>query len=689
VDHAKAQENQKIEKQNFISSPNSYNVYPLKVESPIHGNRSIVIDPSNDDASPFGWHDTNGSEGFEHTTTKGNNVEAKEDIANNNETTAGAFADGGSSLTFDFPHNLSLPPASNLNSAITNLFYWNNVMHDVWYQYGFDESAGNFQSNNYGKGGLQNDFVYADALDGGGTNNANFSSPVDGNKPRMQMYLWTAPASSISFTVNSPSGIEGSYTAVKASFGAQNYNISGNLELGDPLIGCPINNGSALSGKIAVLDRGGTGCEFGTKCLNAQNAGAIAVVICNNVNSAPIAMSAGANGASVTIPCVMVSQANCNTIKLQIPNIVNVTMIGTGGIQIDGDFDNGIIAHEYGHGISIRLTGGAGNSSCLNNAEQMGEGWSDWFGMMLTLKATDLGETGRGIGTYALGQPNTGVGIRQYRYSTNMTTNPHTYANVTSVAIPHGIGSVWCAMLWEMTWALIDIYGIDEDYYYGQGGNNIAMALVTEALKLQPCSPGFVDGRNAILAADDALYGGIHKCLIYKAFAKRGLGFSASQGLSSSRTDGTQAFDLPTFCCNQVYVKDNSGAGSLREAINCVAVGGTVNFAPYLANRNIKIDNGLTINKNVVILNSNTEKVNINSSDNATTITIGNFDVYMENLNIVGGVNPSTSTLINNGVATFKNVTLSNNVFLPNSSDNTVINNNTINVIGELKTIGP
>jgi len=43
--------------------------------------------------------------------------------------------------------------------------------------------------------------------------------------------------------------------------------------------------------------------------------------------------------------------------------------------KIDGDLDNGIIAHEYGHGISIRLTGGPSDSDCLNNSEQMGEGW--------------------------------------------------------------------------------------------------------------------------------------------------------------------------------------------------------------------------------------------------------------------------------------------------------------------------
>ena len=64
-------------------------------------------------------------------------------------------------------------------------------------------------------------------------------------------------------------------------------------------------------------------------------------------------------------------------------------------------------------------------------------------------------------------------------------------------------------------------------------------------MKLQPCSPGLVDGRDAIIAADQAIYGGAHLCEIWEAFAARGLGFSADQGSSNSRSDGTEAFDLP------------------------------------------------------------------------------------------------------------------------------------------------
>jgi len=67
-------------------------------------------------------------------------------------------------------------------------------------------------------------------------------------------------------------------------------------------------NAADLAGKIAFLYRGT--CEFGAKALNAQNAGAVAVVIVNNVAGDPVGMGAGANGASVTIPVVMISNTD-------------------------------------------------------------------------------------------------------------------------------------------------------------------------------------------------------------------------------------------------------------------------------------------------------------------------------------------------------------------------------------------
>ena len=381
----------------------SYNVYPLGIESPNHGNRTIVNDPAVANGSPFGWHDTNGSSGAEFTITRGNNVWAQDDINGNNGT--GSSPNGGSGLNFNFPLNLNNAPSTFLDAATTNLFYWNNIMHDVWYQYGFDEASGNFQENNYGNGGAGSDSVFADAQDGSGTNNANFGTPPDGQNPRMQMFLWTNPTR-------------------------------------------------------------------------------------------------------------------------------------------DGDFDNVVIAHEYGHGISTRLVGGPGTNA-LGGSEQMGEGWSDWFGLVMTIRPGDTRTTPRGVGTYVLGQPTNGLGIRPTRYSTDFAENGTTYSDLPSLVVPHGVGYGFATILWDMTWDLIDQEGFDSDQYNGNGGNNIAMALVTEGLKNTANNPGYVSGRDGILQADQDLYGGQYNCLIWDAFARRGVGVDAvenSNGGTNTNSDQIVSF---------------------------------------------------------------------------------------------------------------------------------------------------
>ena len=375
-----------------------YRVYAMPTESPNHGPRTLQNNPDNATASPFGWHDTNGVAGPEFTVTTGNNVDAHKGSDRPNGTAA---------LIFDFAIDLNQNPALNTAPYITNLFYWNNIVHDVLYQYGFDEVSGNFQENNYGNGGAGSDSVNANAQASGNCN-ANFGTPADGSNPTMNMFL------------------------------------------------------------------------------------------CNN--STP---------------------------------------------SHDGDLDAGVIVHEYGHGVSNRLTGGPSNVGCLNNQEQMGEGWSDIYGLILTIEPGDTGTDARGVGTYLLGQPITGNGVRTQRYSTDFAVNNHTYNDIITAVAPHGVGEVWATMLWDMTWGIIGTDGFDPDVYNGTAGNNVALSLITEGLKLQPCSPGFVDGRDAIIAADQALYGGAHICTIWEAFARRGLGYSANQGSSGSKTDGTEAFDLP------------------------------------------------------------------------------------------------------------------------------------------------
>ena len=560
AEHNHSHSNTKTIAEEYFLPPgddNGYRVFPLFIESPNHGGRTLEVNPAEEVASPFGWHDVDGEEGAEFTITRGNNVHAYHDIFAINQS-SNDEPDGGDSLCFDFPLDLSLnSPYTQLDAHTTNLFYWNNVMHDLWYQYGFDEESGNFQVNNYGRGGTEGDYVNAEALDGSGTGNANFATPPDGQNPRMQMFLWGGQLPQFeAVVIEGDPTVNGSYSFTPASFGGELPPSS------DPIIeelvlveddteptsnACePIVNGADLVGKVALIDRGD--CQFGVKALAAENEGAVAVIVCNNVGGGTIAMGPGTDGNLVTIPAVMVSLDDCNTIKMGLENGITAQLSAADFIVPNpgpsgrgSDLDNGVIAHEYTHGISIRLTGGAGDSGCLTNQEQAGEGWSDWFGLVMTTDASNFAEEGRGIGTYALGQATTGGGIRTHPYSRDMEINPHTYADINSESVPHGVGSVFCVTIWDLYWNLVDVYGFDEDLYSGTGGNNIAMQLVMDGLKLQACNPSFIDSRDAILLADLLNNEGENQCLIWETFARRGIGFSAQAG-------GIEAFDLPDEC---------------------------------------------------------------------------------------------------------------------------------------------
>jgi hypothetical protein len=148
--------------------------------------RSLVTTKALDQtASPNGWIDDGVLE------TRGNNVDAHTDLDADN--LADLPRPTAANRVFDFALDLGLPPLSSKDAAVTSLFYWVNFAHDRFYQLGFTEASGNFQNNNFGRGGLGNDAIQADAQDGSGTNNANFSTPLDGSPGRVQMYVFTGP----------------------------------------------------------------------------------------------------------------------------------------------------------------------------------------------------------------------------------------------------------------------------------------------------------------------------------------------------------------------------------------------------------------------------------------------------------------------------------------------------------------
>ena len=407
----------------WVADVNDYRVYQRPVEAPTFiaplppaDGRTLQNNPANVTASPFGWHDTNGVAGNEFTRTRGNNVHAYTDIDANNTPDAGSDPECGATIALRLPARPDaaaerLPARRGRQPVLLEQRHPRRLV-----PLRLHPGQRNFQVNTYGGGGIGNDDVQAEAQDGAGTNNANFGTPPDGSRPRMQMFIWTAP----------------------------------------------------------TPDR-------------------------------------------------------------------------------DGDVDNGIIVHEYGHGISNRLVGGGTNVSCLQNAEQPGEGLSDWWSLFFTHDpaSTDV----RGIGTYALNQPITGPGIRTQRYDKAIepNTNTWTYASVMGSVIPHGVGEKWAQAYWYVMGRLEDEHGFNSNVYAFTGtaadaGNIRAMYYIIEGLENAVCSPGFVDVRNAIIAAATTSYGGEDVCLLWQAFADYGLGFSASQGSSNSINDQVAAFDIPPSC---------------------------------------------------------------------------------------------------------------------------------------------
>ncbi|TPX70025.1 hypothetical protein SpCBS45565_g01999 [Spizellomyces sp. 'palustris'] len=239
----------------------------------------------------------------------------------------------------------------------------------------------------------------------------------------------------------------------------------------------------------------------------------------------------------------------------------------------DGDLEGGIVMHEYCHGLSIRLTGGPMNVGCLGWGESggMGEGWGDFFATVTRTTPNSTRHDNFGMGEYANG----GYGIRKYKYSTDKSINPSTYGFITRPGYwgVHAKGEVWAEILYEVFWNLVDKHGFDPDWFNtgykvspsethyrdfrtGQlqprrkdpkqktkGGNIIALQLVVDGMKLQPCYPTFVDARDAILQADELNNDGENICAIWEAFAKRGLGVDAKNG-------GKESFKVPKKCSN-------------------------------------------------------------------------------------------------------------------------------------------
>jgi len=551
----------------LLANNASYRVFPFPVEAPTFGDRELLMNPWDNTASSLGWQNDNATE---YNITRGNNVHTYLDEGSTNA--IGASADGGASHIFDFPFDPANGLDSYKNASITNLFYVNNRVHDVLYKFGFTETSKNFQAYNFGKGGIQNDYVLAEARDGAGVadlslgyyDNANFSTPSDGSKPRMQMYIWLGSQPYFSF--NGPSSVAGTNipSVGLGYFGTPLWkqSVTGDVAISPVLDACTALPAGSLTGKIGIAQRGT--CNFIAKVKNIEDAGAIGAIIYNSADAATnpgeaISNMSGDGVTPINIPSVFLPQSRGEAINSLINGGQNVNVTLKVPVK-DGSLDNGIISHEYGHGLSNRLTGT--NVSCLSSTldkEQMGEGWSDFLALMLTMKATDNASVARGIGTYATNEPTTGGGIRPAKYSPDLSINNYTYGktngmeytNANGALVPnvHSIGFVWATILWDLHWKYVEKYGFNNDITADpNSGSARVFQTVVDGLKLQGCYPTFIMGRDAIIAADQASNNGDNKCLIWNTFAKRGVGVNASAGSKTNINDQVEDFTVPADC---------------------------------------------------------------------------------------------------------------------------------------------
>ena len=462
---------------------------PLTSQPPLVARTLVTLSALDTNASPAGWINDGGNE------TLGNNVDAHLD-RNNDDLPDLPRPHGSPFRVFDFPLDLATQdPNAYGDAAVVQLFYLCNWMHDRLYELGFTEAAGNFQTDNFGRGGLGGDAVQADAQDGSGTDNANMSTPPDGGVPLMQMYIFTGP---------SP--------------------------------------------------------------------------------------------------------------------------------RRDGDLDAEIVLHEYTHGLSDRRVGGGVGIGALQTGG-MGEGWSDFYALALLSEPGDDVNGNYACGAYATYQLSPGFaqnyyfGIRRYPYSTDLAKNPLTFKDIDPAqasahsGVPrspvigntanevHNMGEVWCVMLWEARASLINKYG-------WAVGNHLILQLVTDGMNLSPANPNFVQARDAILQADRVSNNGANLPELWVAFAKRGLGNSASSPSSITATGVHESFDLP----DDLAITPRTGF------ISSGPVGGP--FSPT----------GLTFTLT-------------NQGSNALTWTLINTSVWLN-------VSPSSGTLAPGGAADFVTASL-------------------------------
>lgn len=562
----------------------TYRVIPANFQSPLQHDFTLISNASDPVASKEGWHklinvarDTQASMPLTKYHTVGNNARVSSDpngVASDIILNSGGLlaelslaylkdeAYGGESLLFDFPNpgaSTNYNPFNYLSASTTQMFYSVNSIHDILHYHGFNPKAGSFQANS-GEGRLVTGMTTSGLGKTRTVNNAFMIYNSNLFKSPITCFFTFETLKEDAGVLDVNSGIyKGSYKGAVGNNTAYNYGVdprvTGDMVLLDDGSGANAHDGceapinaNLFQDKVVLIDRGN--CPFSDKVAKVVAYHPKAIVILNNTTAAlsgAIGVVNGSNDSQITFPIVTLEQDIANNLKQTLLNAtaptVTLPSIDYGITKRDSGFDSQVILHEYTHAVSGRLT-----ASAMGGEEGMNEGWSDYVAINLTQQANQTGTDQIEMGSYAFG----GGGLREKPYTTDMSINPHTYDYLKVIGagenLQHPTGYLWAVMLWEMHWKFVDKYGFNPDHKSNQGGNNMALDLVLQGQKIQVPNPGFVEGRDAILQADQLMFNGDNKCIIWEAFAKRGLGYSAIQGSSQSRIDGTEAFDLPNAC---------------------------------------------------------------------------------------------------------------------------------------------
>jgi hypothetical protein len=329
----------------------------------------------------------------------------------------------------------------------------------------------------------------------------------------MQMFLWTGAGGTHEVVVNSP--VTASYGASPAAFGPQldTTGITGNVLVAVPANGCTAIT-SPVAGGIALIDRGA--CDFSLKVLNAQLAGAIAVIVANNQGgTATITMGPGEGANRVRIAAVMISQNDGVALKaIPSPN-ATARRLAVLPLQIDSALDSDVVYHEYGHGLSWRMIGHM--SGPLAGA--IGEGNSD--GIAMLINGDDV------VGEYSGSSPG---GIRRAPY----TDYPLTYGDVTGAEV-HADGEIYAAVVWRM----IELFGDRRSDLFD---------YVVDGMNFTPSKPVYENMRDGILASVANGSTPSDCTLVWEAFAHFGIGVGAHGDLTGKTVTITESFDVPANC---------------------------------------------------------------------------------------------------------------------------------------------